>query len=427
MKPTGILLICVALLAPLIWLPGIAPGRDVIALFSQYLGMMALIAMAISQLIATRAPGIEAIFGPLDQSYRIHKWLGIGAMVAILLHDTIDADMRGLGVETALVETAETAGEISLYGLLIFVVITIATFIPYHLWKWTHRFIGIFFVLGAFHYLFILKPFKNGGPLGIYMTAICAVGVLAYFYTSAPRGLRPGRQYQISNLERQGSALAVTMKPLARPLAHRAGQFAFFRFAQSKRSEPHPFTISSAPQKDGALRVTIAPLGDLTSQLSRSLEVGQSVSVDGAYGRFGQNPRGPQIWIAAGIGVTPFLSLARALGPESAPVTLIYAVRNAAEAAHLDEIRALADGTANLSVIIWESAESGRITADDLARIAKADLNKIKVLFCGPTPMRRSLASGLSVHGVSARRFHYEAFEICTGLGLRRLLGWLNR
>ncbi|MEO1491308.1 MAG: ferric reductase-like transmembrane domain-containing protein [Pseudomonadota bacterium] len=65
-----------------------------IALFSQYLGILALIAMAFAQLIATRWPGIEATFGPMDQSYRIHKWLGLGAMAAILLHDTISASNR---------------------------------------------------------------------------------------------------------------------------------------------------------------------------------------------------------------------------------------------------------------------------------------------------------------------------------------------
>ena len=87
----------------MIWLPSIAQGRDGIALFSQYLGMSALIAMAISQTIATRIAPVEWIFGGLDRAYVLHKWLGIGALVAILLHDTIDAEMTGLGRETLLV------------------------------------------------------------------------------------------------------------------------------------------------------------------------------------------------------------------------------------------------------------------------------------------------------------------------------------
>ena len=107
--------------------------------------MSALIARAISQTIATRIPPVEWLFGGLDRAYVLHKWLGIGALAAILLHDTIDADMAGLGREALLTEAAETAGEIALYGFLVLVVITVATFVPYHLWRWTHRLMGVFF------------------------------------------------------------------------------------------------------------------------------------------------------------------------------------------------------------------------------------------------------------------------------------------
>ena len=426
MKPLGLILIAVACLLPVIWLPGIAQGKDIIALFSQYLGMVALIAMALAQLIATRWPGIEAVFGPIDRSYKVHKWLGIGALTAILLHDTIDADMDGLGRETALVDLAETLGEISLYGILILVVITVATFIPYHLWKWTHRLIGIFFVFGAFHYLFILKPFKNGDPLGLYMAVVCGVGLLAYAYTSAPRGLRPSRAYRVSGVMQEGTALAVEMAPEGRPLKYSAGQFAFFSFTGAGLTEPHPFTLSSAPREDGSLRVTVAPLGDLTARASRALAEGQDVRVEGPFGHFGRPLSGAQVWVAAGVGVTPFMALAEALGDGDGPVTMVYAVRNRAEAAHLGVLETIAGQRPNLSLTVWESSERGRLGADNIAEIAGDDLVASKVLFCGPVEMRKALAEGLARHGVAQNRFHYEEFEIRTGIGLRRLARWLT-
>ncbi len=424
MKFQGFVVVAIAMLVPLIWLPGIAQNRDIVALFSQYLGLMALIAMAISQLIATRWRGIEALFGPLDQSYRLHKWLGIGAMVAILLHDTIDAEMRGLGRETALVEVAETAGEISLYGLLVLVAITVATFVPYHLWKWTHRLIGIFFVLGAFHYLFILKPFKNGDPLGLYMALVCVLGLIAYAYTSAPRGLRPSRAYRISRLVKEGNAVAVEMTPSGKSVSHRPGQFAFFGFKGAGLTEPHPFTISSPPSEGGNLRVTIAPLGDFTARLSRMLSEGQDVTVEGPFGRFGQGPNRPQVWVAAGVGVTPFMALAGSLKETSKPVEMVYSVRDATDAAHLAELREIVATKENLSLTLWESKERGRLDAEAIAGIA-GDLKGKRVLFCGPTEMRKALMVGLAEHGLSRRNFHYEAFEIRTGLGLKRFLNWL--
>ena len=134
-KPIGLAIVAASLIVPMIWLPPLAAKFDSVALFSQYLGMAALIAMSLGQIIATRLGFVERIFGGLDRSYILHKWLGIGSMIAILLHDTIDAEMDGLGRETLLTEFAETAGEISLYGFLVLVVITITTFIPYHLWR----------------------------------------------------------------------------------------------------------------------------------------------------------------------------------------------------------------------------------------------------------------------------------------------------
>ena len=425
MKPLGLVLVAAACLAPLIWLPGLAEGRDVIALFSQYLGMAALIAMACAQVIATRWPGVENVFGPMDKAYRLHKWLGVGALAAILLHDVIDAEMDGLGAETLLVEAAETAGELSLYGILILVVITVATFIPYSLWRWTHRLIGVFFLMGAAHYLFILKPFAVSSPLGLYVTGACAIGAVAYVYTSAWRGLRPRRGYRIAGLEQAGAALAVELTPTDGALRHRAGQFAFFSFAGAGLEEPHPFTISSAPREDGGLRLTMAPLGDFTTRALGALKQGQAVEAEGPFGRFGQGVAGPATWIAAGVGVTPFVALAEALAPDHGPIKLIYAVKEKGTAAHGALLEGLAREKPNLEVVFWESAVRGRLGADDVAGLVDGPLADAHVLFCGPVEMRRALGEGLRRRGLSQRRFHYEEFEIRTGIGLRRLLRWI--
>ena len=423
---TGLVVTGALLLAPLIWLPAIGVGRDQAALFSQYLGMTAIIAMAISQTIATRWPGVEALFGSLDQSYRLHKWLGLWALVASFLHDTIDADMRGLGPETGLTDLAETAGEISLYGLLLLVVITIATFIPYHLWKFTHRFIGVFFILSAFHYLFILKPFANGDPLGLYMGAICVIGLVAYAYTSAPRGFRPSRTYEVTHMDSQGDALAVELSPKGKTLRHQAGQFAFISFPDIGLSEPHPFTLSAAPSDDGKLRMTIAPLGDYTIRLMSRMRMGASARVEGPFGHFG-GVRGPQIWVAAGIGITPFAALAGALKEGDGPVTLVYSVREKSKAAHLGELEAVAKSNPNFTLLLRETAIEGRLTADHIAEIAGANLKKMHVLYCGPVALRDVLRKGLKSHGLSARRFRYELFEIRTGIGLKKLMNRLTR
>ena len=281
LRPLGLAVLAAAIAAPLVWLPDIAQGRDAIALFSQYLGMSALIAMAISQTIATRIAPVEWIFGGLDRAYVLHKWLGIGALVAILLHDTFDAEMTGLGRESLLSEVAETAGEIALYGFLILIVVTLATFVPYHLWRWTHRLMGLFFLFGAFHFLFILKPFAVGDPLGLYVAAFCVLGIAAFAWRLLRARMRPSRPYQVAAIEKTGGAVAITMTPTGRALRYRPGQFAFAGFGAST---PHPFTISKAPAEDGSIRMTVARLGDFTSRLAESLTVGAEVRIEGLSG-----------------------------------------------------------------------------------------------------------------------------------------------
>ena len=186
MNPVGLLVIAATTLVPAYQLFMLPNVTDKAALFSQFLGLAALILMAWGQILATRLRVIETVFGGLDRVYVLHKWAGIIAMSALLLHDTIDADMRGLGRETALNELAETLGEISLYGLLILVVISVATFIPYHLWKWTHKAMGAMFAAGAFHFFFIMKPFAMSDPVGLYTAIFCVAGLAAYIWMLLP-------------------------------------------------------------------------------------------------------------------------------------------------------------------------------------------------------------------------------------------------
>jgi predicted ferric reductase len=420
----GIALIAVTTLFPAYQLFGLPGVTDQVALFSQYLGLAALILMAWGQILSTRVAGIETVFGGLDRVYVLHKWAGIVAMVAILVHDTIDADMSGLGRETALNELAETLGEISLYGLLILVVISVATFIPYHLWKWTHKAMGALFATGTFHFVFIMKPFAMTDPAGLYTGLFCAAGIVAYVWMLLPDRMHPSKTYTITDLTKTGGALAITMSPSARAMRPMPGQFGIVQFTGADKSEPHPFSFSSI-RSDGSVRMTVKALGDFTATLGRRVEVGQDVRLQGPFGRFRFSGKGPEVWIAGGIGITPFLSWAEALGPEAGPVDLFYCVRSRAEAPHVAEIVALAEATPNLSLHMIVSSDGARLSADMIAQTIDAELATTKVSFCGPVGLRNGLQPGLRRHGVSPRNFHFEEFEFRTGIGLKRLAEWV--
>ena len=388
------------------------------ALFSQYLGLAALVAMSLSQLMATRARFVERIFGPLDQAYVLHKWLGIVALVAILLHDNIGAEIKALGRGTALSGFGEDLGEQSLNGLLVLIAITLITIIPYRIWYWTHKAMGVCFVLGAVHFILVLKPFSVFDPLGLYVLGFCIIGVLSYAYTLLPRWWRTGYAYRVTGVEKTGHGIAIEMVPEGQALGHRAGQFAFFSFDLPGLSESHPFTISSAPRADGSLRITVANLGDYTARLARQLEEGASVSVQGPYGRFfPSRGKRAQVWVAGGIGITPFLAWLEAMEGDGPKVDLVWTFRGSLSAPHLAEVKALVARTDRVSLHLIDTSMGTRLTPEALGEIA--DLKAASVSYCGPMALQEILRGA-----VGRWRLHTEAFEIRTGLPLpNRLRG----
>ncbi len=427
MRPLGLLIVFGALGVPIFWYIDLAGRNDPVAVFSQYLGSAALIAMGISQLLATRWRPLEAVFGGLDRIYVLHKWLGIGALTAVLLHDTIDADIDGLGVETALTETAETFGEISLYGILILVTLTLATFVPYHLWRWSHKILGAFFALSAFHYIFILKPFAVSDPLGLYVLCFCVVGIACYALTLLPYGRLQGRHdYEVSAAEGTGDAMAISLTPRTAGIRHRAGQFAFVSFGLPDLGEVHPFTISKAPDERRSLRFTIKPLGDYTAGVVRSLKVGTTARISSAYGHF--HPAGAgtvQVWIAAGIGITPFMAWAEALGRQDGEIHLFYCVRRREAAPHLKDLMRIEAESPGLKIHLVESSQTGRLTADQIVDQLSGPLKSAWVYFCGPKAMREGLRKSLTAEGLPSSRFVYEEFEIRSGLQVRQAVVWM--
>lgn len=415
MNPTGLLLIVASLLLPAfaIWpLTDIHPNG---ALLAQYVGVASIITMAWAQIIATRWRGIEPLFGAMDRAYVIHKWLGISALAMMYLHDTIDPEIKDLTPETWLTNLGEEMGEISLNGITILVTITMVLFIPYHLWRWTHRFIGVFFVLAVLHFAFIGKPISNGSTLGIFVLSMGLLGAVTSIYASLPLRFQRKLPYTVTDIEKTGSATAITLSPMYSSLRHRAGQFAFFEFTSRGLTEPHTFTISSAPNSNGTLRITAKALGNYTRKLPTHVTIGTSVNVQGPFGPFGTSrAKKSQIWIGGGIGITPFAALLDTWDETRPQVDLFYCIRGTANAPHLDELVAQVDLLPNAKLHVVDSIHDPRLTADHILQICGNDLSKHRLLFCGPTSMRNKLRSGLAEYGLRKRHFHYEEFEIRT-------------
>ncbi len=396
------------------------------AIFSLFCGSAALVTMGWTLVLATRLPLLESLFGPLDRMYVLHKWLGIGTIVLVLLHDAIDAKVRGLADGGALGDFGESLGELSLDGLIFLVLVSVATFIPYNIFRWSHLLMGALFTAAALHFLFEPSPVSLTGALGLYLVAACAIGIAAWLYTLWKFGLRnASHHYTVDAVERQRDVTVVTMRPEGKRLSWRPGQFAFFAFGPGRLREVHPFSISNAPSDGGILRISVKALGGYTRSLGTELEAGETVRVSHAYGHFHRRASGrPEIWIAGGIGVAPFAALAAAHKPDDPEAHLFYAVRSRGDAVHLDELRKAEARLGNLTVHLVVSDEEASLTVDRIATETGWDLSDTEVFFCGPKGMRVAMRDGFGQRGLPRRRFHYEEFEIRSGIGLVRVWNW---
>lgn len=154
-------------------------------------------------------------------------------------------------------------------------------------------------------------------------------------------------------------------------------------------------------------------LGDFTRRAHARLEPGADVLVQGPYGRF--NPildPAPQVWIAGGIGITPFLSSLRSLEPDHCKtIDLFYFVRDDSEALYVDEIEQLAARDDEFKLHLFRSDVERRLNAEIIAERVP-DVSRRSIYFCGPYPMLRSLIAGLRTHGMRKSQWHYEEFAL---------------
>ena len=417
MGPLLVALPC--LLAALLGFNTYAPyGAD--AALGIAVGAAAVVAMAQTLILAARPPLVELLFGGLDRMYRVHKWLGISAMVLMILHQQIEPDFERTVRETGLGELGEEAGELAFNALLALIAVSwfrrlpfIGLEIPYQIWRFSHRFMGALFAIVVFHQFFVDMPTGVDPSLSMLLNTFGIAGVAAWIFTELVAPQLRRREFTVSEISQTGDTTTLTLSPMGRAMRWRPGQFAFVRAPEAGLSEPHPFTIASAPRPDGALTFSIRALGGWTRSLPATLRTGTRVQVEGPYGRFDFRKGGArQIWLAGGIGITPFLAWAESLTEaERRDIHLVHCVRTQEEAIGVETLRAAAARNPRFSFEVVVTTRDGRLTAERLIRAAPFAVKDADLWFCGPTGLKDGILKGLKAQNQMPRRVRFEQFE----------------
>ncbi|PTD95561.1 ferredoxin reductase family protein [Pseudothauera lacus] len=395
-------------------------------------GLLSIAMMSLAMVLATRPVWLERPLGGMDRIYRQHKWAGILAGVFALLHwlvemsDGLIKSVFGRGGRPAkesfagwfegLRDAGEELGEFAIYLLLAMVVLSLLRRFPYKFWRHLHRAMPVLYLMLAFHAAVLAPVQWWQQPVGLLMAGLLAAGSVAALCSLSGRVGR-GRQArgQVVSVNRPAADVTSVVCRLEGDWrGHRAGQFAFVTFERFEGA--HPFTIASADSGDRTVRFEIKALGDYTRSLPQRLQAGMPVTVEGPYGRFEldrRDHRARQVWVAGGIGVTPFLAWLSALqsDPRGAPeADLHYCTRDAAKDPFAERLRGLCEGVPSIRLHVHDGARGDHLTAAQLHGAPGGTRLRTEVWFCGPQGLADQLRRGLA--GEWRVRFHQEAFEM---------------
>lgn len=384
----------------------------------EIIGSVNIVLMASALFISTRPKWAEPYFGGLDKMYITHRRVATTAFLLIFVHVlTVPISVTGWKLGNYLAVIAFT-------GIVSIVLVSLAPRITYlnkltggtyEGWKNLKKYIGIFFITAFIHSLTIGKPLHAFIAIN-WVQIFFIIGTISYLYTEVfGRFFKKYVPYSVEAVKHPNqSTTEVTLRAKKDSIPkQRAGQFLFVRFPSDRTlNESHPFTISSAPHED-VLRVTIKASGDFTRALFGNLKAGIDAVVEGAYGLFDYKTGGPkQIWIAGGIGLTPFLSFIRAMnGDLNQDIDFYYTVRHKEEALFVDEIEAAAQKNPRLKAHIRYSATDGSLNIDDIVKNAGGSVTAYHIYMCGPLPMIQAFEQKFLALGALAQNIHYEEFN----------------
>ena len=226
---------------------------------------------------------------------------------------------------------------------------------------------------------------------------------------------------------------------LADSYRFRAGQHLTIRHDSDGEELRRCYSISSGPD-DGETRIVVKQIdgGVFSSFANRDLKPGMQLDVMTPSGTFcpdlapGNPAETNYLVIAAGSGITPIISIIRAIltAEPNSNVTLFYVNQRTGSIIYRGALSDLKDKYASrLSVIHMLSREatdvplySGRLDADKLKSFVPFHFDPGTVdqaFLCGPAEMVEGLRDGLADLGLDRTRIHQELFTPAEGITAR--------
>ncbi|UZE96784.1 ferredoxin reductase [Alkalimarinus alittae] len=214
------------------------------------------------------------------------------------------------------------------------------------------------------------------------------------------------------------------LRPSSRWSGFKAGQYINVEVEINGVTLRRNYSLSNAPmifKEQQLVSITVKKVdgGRVSTHLHERLKVGDILTIGNAAGDFTLNhsttvsPTANPLFIAAGSGITPVLSMLNEIKEENhqQPITLIYYSNNVPSLIFEKQLHALASSMPNLSFFPHFTESEGYITAQQLL-LDCPDISARAIYLCGPHEFMESVKTQSNDLGVAAKNILQESFGV---------------
>ena len=425
------LYVLVAILPLPLGLFDLAPGRGFWINFSIALGFVGLSMFGLQFVMAARSQIVTQPVG-MDLVLGAHRQLAYIATLFVFAHPIILFIVDARFLPLLNVVTSPLRAKFAVASLVVLVVVVLLSVfrqrlrMSYALWQATHAILAVAVVVTALAHVLLVDYYVQQWWERILWIALSAAFVALGVWVRIIKPLmRRRRRFVVEAIEHEvGDVTTVTIRPAdpaawgTRPFRFEAGQFAWL---QARRSPfdltYHPFSFASSAERPDRITFAIKAHERFTRDVA-DLMVGDSVYLDGPFGAFTLPDDGPVVGIAAGVGITPLLSMFETIADrnDGRECVLWLGNRDEASIAGRQRIDAVA-ARMNLRVVHVLSRPSadwtgavGHVDADFVAAQVSQVPAGSTFCICGPDRMMDDVEHALAQAGIAHDNIASERF-----------------
>lgn len=388
-------------------------------------GTMGIIFMSVAVIISARLSFVNKIFGGLDKAYDVHRitaaigfFLGVFHLLLKLANNLLidlkilEAPAKSVnplkGFILDLYNACYAYLEPAFYIMIVVVLIALVKAVPYYYFRITHKLIPVLYLFIAFHSF--MAPFRSSWQFtigGSIMHIIIILGAICAFITIFNlTGIMHRYKANVKSKKIFGdNIIQLELEMTDANCQYNHGQFVFLKFSHTM--EAHPFSVAGWDKDSKILTFFIKKSGDFTNQLYDKISAGDKVLVEGPYGEFTFKGSQKQLWIAGGIGITPFLSKISSLDKQAKEIVFIYSYIGKSP---FEDIIVKQCAEKNIKLHIVDSQKEGVLTFERIMELAP-DTASYSIWFCGPEMFRKMIEKGMKRNNMTLKKLHYDNFS----------------